>query len=112
MFSDVVEWDSHSLFINQQRIFILSAEFHPWRQPNPDLWPDIFDKIKDNGFNTVSFYTHWALHMPVNGSIDAAEGTYRDNERFIQAAKDAGLWLIARFVIQTKREHRFTLILN
>ncbi|KAG9102571.1 hypothetical protein FRC06_001765 [Ceratobasidium sp. 370] len=92
----VVEWDEHSLFINQQRIFVLSAEFHPWRQPNPDLWPDIFDKIKDNGFNTVSFYTHWALHMPVNGSIDAAEGTYRDNERFIQAAKDAGLWLIAR----------------
>ncbi|KAG9081614.1 hypothetical protein FS749_007538 [Ceratobasidium sp. UAMH 11750] len=92
----VVEWDQRSLFINQQRIFVLSAEFHPWRQPNPDLWPDIFDKIKDNGFNTVSFYTHWALHMPVNGSIDAAEGTYRDNERFIQAAKDAGLWLIAR----------------
>ncbi|KAG9123890.1 hypothetical protein FRC07_013609 [Ceratobasidium sp. 392] len=81
MGSTVVEWDEHSLFINQQRIFVLSAEFHPWRQPNPDLWPDIFDKIKDNGFNTVSFYTHWALHMPVNGSIDAAEGTYRDNER-------------------------------
>lgn len=94
--TNVVEWDSHSLFINQQRIFVLSAEFHPWRQPNPDLWRDIFDKIKDNGFNTVSFYTHWALHMPVNGTIDAAEGTYRDNERFIQAAKDAGLWLIAR----------------
>lgn len=36
--------------------------------------------------------------MPVNGTIDAAKGTYRDNERFIQAAKDAGLWLIARFV--------------
>ncbi|KAG8740023.1 hypothetical protein FRC12_016131 [Ceratobasidium sp. 428] len=92
----VVEWDEHSLFINQQRIFILSAEFHPWRQPNPDLWPDIFEKIKDNGFNTVSFYTHWALHMPVNGTIDAEVGTYRDNERFIKAAKDAGLWLIAR----------------
>lgn len=44
--TDVVTWDSHSLFIQGQRVFILSAEVHPWRAPNPDLWADVFQKIK------------------------------------------------------------------
>ncbi|KAF8997897.1 glycoside hydrolase family 35 protein [Cyathus striatus] len=99
--TDVVAWDPHSLFINGQRIFILSAEFHPWRLPgNPDLWADIFQKIKANGFNTVSFYDNWAVHFPTpntnNSQGDFEAGTYRDTQRFIDEAKKAGLWLIAR----------------
>ncbi|KAJ7069972.1 glycoside hydrolase family 35 protein [Mycena amicta] len=99
--TDAVTWDPHSLFIQGQRIFILSAEFHPWRLPgNPNLWADVFQKIKANGFNTVSFYVNWALHFPTpdtNGTQgDFEPGTYRDIELFIQEAKNAGLWLIAR----------------
>src|SRR5688572_15652583 len=63
--TDAVTWDSHSLFIQGQRTFILSAEFHPWRLPgNPNLWADVFQKIKANGFNAVSFYVNWAVHYP------------------------------------------------
>ncbi|TFK71435.1 glycoside hydrolase family 35 protein [Pluteus cervinus] len=99
--TDLVAWDSHSLIINNQRTFILSAEYHPWRLPgNPDLWADVFQKIKTNGFNTVSFYVNWAVHYPTPGTNggegDFEEGTYRDIQRFIDEGKKAGLWLIAR----------------
>ncbi|KAF7365411.1 Beta-galactosidase [Mycena venus] len=99
--TDAVTWDPSSLFINGQRIFILSAEFHPWRLPgNPDIWADVLQKIKANGFNTVSFYVNWALHFPTpdtnGGNGDFEAGTYRDIERFIQEGKKAGLWMIAR----------------
>lgn len=98
--TDLVTWDPHSLFIKGQRVFVLSAEFHPWRLPNPNLWADVFQKIRANGFNTVSFYVHWGLHYPTtgtnNGNGDFQSGTYRDIQRFIDEAKTAGLWLIAR----------------
>ncbi|OBZ69864.1 putative beta-galactosidase A [Grifola frondosa] len=98
--TDAVTWDSHSLFILGQRVFILSAEFHPWRLPNPELWSDIFQKIRANGFNTVSFCVNQALHYPSpgtnNGTGDFQTDTYRDIQRFIDEAKNAGLWLIAR----------------
>ncbi|KAJ7695959.1 glycoside hydrolase family 35 protein [Mycena rosella] len=99
--TDAVTWDPNSLFIQGQRVFILSAEYHPWRLPgNPDIWADVFEKIKANGFNTVSFYVNWALHFPTpdtnGGEGDFEAGTYRDIERFIQEAKNAGLWMIAR----------------
>ncbi|KAF5316479.1 hypothetical protein D9619_006705 [Psilocybe cf. subviscida] len=99
--TNAVTWDSHSLSIQGQRVFILSAEFHPWRLPgNPDLWADIFQKIKSNGFNTVSFCISWATHFPTpntNNSLgDFQEGTYRDIQRFIDEGKKAGLWMIAR----------------
>ncbi|GJJ13402.1 hypothetical protein Clacol_007656 [Clathrus columnatus] len=95
--TNAVTWDPHSLSIFGQRIFILSAEFHPWRQPNPNLWKDIFQKIKANGFNTVSFYINWALHYPsASSDPDFHPGTYRDIQMFINEAKGAGLWLIAR----------------
>ncbi|TRM69220.1 glycoside hydrolase family 35 protein [Schizophyllum amplum] len=99
--TDAVTWDPHSLSIFGQRVFILSAEMHPWRLPgNPALWADVLQKIRANGFNCVSFYTHWALHYPTpdtnGGEGDFTENTYRDVQLFIDQAKEAGLWLIAR----------------
>ncbi|TDL23439.1 glycoside hydrolase family 35 protein [Rickenella mellea] len=98
--TNVVTWDPHSLSIFGQRIFIYSAEFHPWRLPNPNLWADIFQKLKANGYNTVSFYVHWGTHFPTpttnGGQGDFTPGTYRDIQNFITQAKNAGIWLIAR----------------
>lgn len=99
--TNAVTWDSHSLFLQGQRVFILSAEIHPWRLPgNPNLWADIFQKVKANGFNTVSFYVNWAVHFPTpsanDGQGDFQSGTYRDIQRFIDEGKKAGLWMIAR----------------
>lgn len=54
-----VTYDEHSLLVYGERVFVFSGEFHPYRLPVPDLWLDVFQKIKALGFNVVSFYTHW-----------------------------------------------------
>jgi len=51
-------------------------------------------KIKALGFNTVSFYTLWGLHNPSEGVLDF-DG-WKDLQPFIDAAKESGLWMIAR----------------
>lgn len=44
-----------------ERLLLFSGEFHPFRLPVPDLWLDVFEKVKALGFNGVSFYVDWAL---------------------------------------------------
>ncbi|KIJ30189.1 glycoside hydrolase family 35 protein [Sphaerobolus stellatus SS14] len=53
--TDAVQWDNYTLFINNQRIFLYSGEFHAFRLPVPDLWLDIFQKMKAAGLNGVRF---------------------------------------------------------
>ncbi|CZR62889.1 related to beta-galactosidase [Phialocephala subalpina] len=94
LLQDIVTYDEHSLLVHGQRIFIFGGEFHPFRLPVPDLWLDIFQKIKAMGYNTVSFYVDWAL-------IEGEPGVYRADgifalEPFFEAATTAGVYLIAR----------------
>ncbi|KAG8737536.1 hypothetical protein FRC10_008085 [Ceratobasidium sp. 414] len=93
-YSDVVQWDNYSLFVRGQRIFVWSGEFHSWRLPVPDLWPDIFQKMKAAGFNAVSIYVHWGTISPSRNIIDL-DG-YRDLKPVFEAAKEAGIFLIYR----------------
>lgn len=74
----------------------LDVDVDPWleRLPAPSLWLDIFQKIKALGFNTVSFYVNWALLEGTPGKY-TAEGIFA-LEPFFEAAKDAGIYLIAR----------------
>ncbi|KAJ5819519.1 Glycoside hydrolase family 35 [Penicillium riverlandense] len=89
-----VTWDENSLFINGERLMIFSGEAHPFRLPVPSLWVDVFQKVKALGFNCVSFYTHWALMEGKPGHY-SAEGVF-DLEPFFEAAKEAGIYLLAR----------------
>lgn len=127
--TEVVAWDPQSLSILGQRVFVLSAEIHPWRLPgNPNckgctpeqsiywvftVWADLFQKVKDNGFNCVSAYFSWALHYPSpdtnNGEGDFQAGTYRDLQMFIDAIQDAGLWMIARYANLLSLAHLYFL---
>ncbi|KAI8226687.1 putative beta-galactosidase E [Colletotrichum sp. SAR 10_96] len=91
---DIVTWDNHSLFINGERIIIMSGEFHPWRLPSPGLWLDVLQKIKALGYNGVSFYVNWALVEGHPGEV-LMDGLF-DLQPFIDAAVEAGLYLIAR----------------
>jgi hypothetical protein len=50
-----VSWDSHSLHVLGQRVFIFSGEFHYQRLPVPELWLDVFQKFKANGLNSVTY---------------------------------------------------------
>ncbi|CAE6498012.1 unnamed protein product [Rhizoctonia solani] len=93
-YTDAVQWDKYSLFVHGQRVFVWSGEFHPWRLPVPSLWPDIFQKMKAAGFNTVSIYIHWGTISPSKDVIDMNH--YRDVKPVFEAAKAAGIFLIYR----------------
>jgi beta-galactosidase GanA len=80
--------------VRGERVVIYSGEFHPFRLPVPDLWLDVFQKIKALGYNGVSFYINWAL-------LEGQQGTYRASgifalEPFFEAASEAGIYLLAR----------------
>jgi beta-galactosidase GanA len=77
-----------------ERILIFSGEFHPYRLPVPDLWLDVFQKIKALGLNCVSFYIDWAL-LEGQPGVYTAEGIFA-LEPFFDAAKQAGIYLLAR----------------
>ncbi|OTA99094.1 glycoside hydrolase family 35 protein [Hypoxylon sp. CI-4A] len=91
---DIVTWDKHSLFVNGERVLLLSGEIHPFRLPVPSLWVDLLQKVKALGFNGVSFYVDWALLEGKPGDY-SAEGVF-DFKPFFDAAKKVGIYLIAR----------------
>ncbi|KAL9088456.1 MAG: hypothetical protein Q9165_006180 [Trypethelium subeluteriae] len=91
---DLVTWDEYSLFVRGERIMFFSGEFHPFRLPVPDLWLDVFQKIKALGFSGVSFYTDWALYEGNRGTV-VTDGIW-SLEKFFQAASQAGIYLVAR----------------
>lgn len=87
-------WDEHSIFVRGERVLFYSGEFHPYRLPVPDLWLDVFQKIKALGYNGVSFYIDWAL-------LEGEQGVFRSEgvfalEPFFDAAAEAGIYLLAR----------------
>ncbi|ORY24136.1 glycoside hydrolase superfamily [Naematelia encephala] len=92
--TDEVQWDGYSLFVKGQRIYLWSGEVHNWRVVVPDLYPDIMQRIKALGFNAISIYTFWGLNNPAPGVIDF-DG-WKDVRPFLEAANDAGLWVVAR----------------
>lgn len=94
LLQDVVTYDNYSLLVNGERLMVFAGEFHPFRLPVPSLWLDVFQKIKALGLNAVSFYLHW-------GALEGKRGDFRAEgalaiEPFLQAAQEAGLYLIAR----------------
>ncbi|KAF9258328.1 glycoside hydrolase family 35 protein [Marasmius fiardii PR-910] len=88
-FTDQVRFDNYSLFVKDQRFFLHSGEFHTFRLPVPDLWPDILQKFKAAGLSSVSVYIHMGLTNPSRNVVDF-DG-YRDLQPLYKAAKDAGI---------------------
>ncbi|KAF8192161.1 glycoside hydrolase family 35 protein [Pholiota molesta] len=71
-----------------------SGEFHTFRLPVPDLWPDILEKVKAAGMNAVSVYTHMGLINPAPGVVDF--NGFRALQPLYDAAKAAGIWIVLR----------------
>jgi beta-galactosidase GanA len=89
-----ITFDHYSLMIDGKRVFVYSGEFHPFRLPSPDLWLDVFQKMKAGGFNTICCYFDWGYHSPKSGTYDFSG--IRDMDRFLSLANDAGLYVIVR----------------
>ena len=89
-----VTYDKYSLMIDGQRLQIWSGEFHMFRLPSPSLWSDVLQKIRAEGFNTVSLYFSWAYSSSAPGVYNFSG--VRDVNRVLQLAEQAGLYVIAR----------------
>src|SRR3954454_12381742 len=92
--SHTVTYDGYSFKVDGKRTYLWSGEFHEFRLPSPDLWTDIFQKMKAAGFNTTSLYFDWGYHSPAPGVYDFTG--VRDVDKILDAAHQAGLYVIAR----------------
>ncbi|KAF7978651.1 hypothetical protein HWV62_45164 [Athelia sp. TMB] len=92
--TDQVQWDSYSMLLRGQRIFLYSGEFHTFRLPVLGLWLDILQKIKAAGLNAISVYTHAGLLNPSPGVTDLTG--IRALQPLFDAAKLAGVWVVLR----------------
>src|SRR3954447_2921954 len=89
-----VTFDKYSLKVNGQRVYLWSGEIHPYRLPSPDLWRDVLQKMKANGYNGVSIYVDWSVHSPKPGVYDFSG--IRDIDKFLEIADEEGLYVMAR----------------
>jgi beta-galactosidase GanA len=94
-YTDLVQWDHYSFILKGERQFLFGGEMHPFRQPIPEMWQDIIQKIKASGMNTMSFYSMWGSHEPYQGQLDFSTGS-RDLNLLLEYAEAAGLYVIPR----------------
>ncbi len=92
--SHAITYDKYSLMIDGKRQFIWSGEFEYWRLPSPSLWLDILEKMKAEGYNTVTIYFDWAYHSPKSGVYDFSG--VRNVDKLLDLAARVGLFVIAR----------------
>ncbi|KAF2092623.1 hypothetical protein NA57DRAFT_69687 [Rhizodiscina lignyota] len=93
--TDVVQWDEYSLIVKNERVFVVSGEFHYQRLPVPELWLDVFQKIKANGMNAISIYFFWSYHSPSPDVYDLETGG-KNIQKVLDYAKEAGLYVLTR----------------
>ncbi|MEU6352653.1 beta-galactosidase [Streptomyces sp. NPDC047072] len=89
-----VTLDGYSFLVDGRRTYLWAGEFHYFRLPSPDLWRDIFQKMKAAGFNSTSLYFDWGYHSPKPGVYDFTG--VRDVDKLLDMAEEAGLYVIAR----------------
>ena len=92
--SHTVTFDKYSLIVDGRRTPIWSGEVHPFRLPSPSLWTDVLQKLRANGYNTISIYVNWSYHSPAQGVYDFTG--VRDLGQFLTAAAQAGLFVTVR----------------
>lgn len=89
-----ITFDRNSLIINGKRVFIKSGSFHYFRTPGAELAKDRFLKLKAGGYNTVDIYFNSNYHSEAEGTFDFSD--IKDVKKVLTAAKEAGLFVIAR----------------
>ena len=92
--TDAVQWDNYTLWIEGQRVFLHSGEFHTFRLPVRELWLDVFQKMAAAGLNAASVYVHQGLSNPSPTTL-SFDGV-RDLQPVFAAAAEAGLFIVLR----------------
>ena len=89
-----VRYDRYSLIVDGKRVIIKSGAFHYFRTPGESMARDRFLKMKAGGYNAVDIYFNWNYHSSAPGKYDFSG--IKDVRKVLKAAKDAGLFVIAR----------------
>ena len=89
-----ISFDKYSFIIDGKRVFIKSGAFHYFRTPGEKMAQDRFLKMKAGGYNAVDIYFNWNYHSAKPGEYDFSG--VKDVRKVLKAAKDAGLYVIAR----------------
>jgi len=88
-----VSYDSRSLLIDGQRKLIVSGAVH-YPRSTPSMWPQIIQRSKAAGLNTIETYVFWNLHERRRGVMDFSDRL--DLYRFCQIAHEQGMHVILR----------------
>lgn len=80
-------------YLDGEPFQIISGSIHYFRTV-PEYWRDRLEKLVNMGCNTVETYIPWNFHEPNRGEF-LWEGS-RDIRRFIETAKELGLYMIIR----------------
>ncbi|KAK1618342.1 hypothetical protein QYE76_023859 [Lolium multiflorum] len=88
-----VSYDDRALVIDGERRIILSGSIH-YPRSTPEMWPDLIQKAKDGGLNTIETYVFWNGHEPRPREYNFA-GNY-DIIRFFSEVQKAGMYAILR----------------
>ncbi len=89
----MVTWRNKKFYINDEEFTIHSGAIHYFRSL-PEKWPELLQKLKDCGMNTVETYCAWNLHEPKEGEFDFSGRL--DVEHFIELAEEIGLYVVLR----------------
>nr|DAD41658.1 TPA_asm: hypothetical protein HUJ06_015981 [Nelumbo nucifera] len=91
--SEEVTYDGRSFIINGKRELFFSGSVHYPRVP-VGMWPEIFNKSKHGGLNTIETYVFWNVHEPKQGKYNF-EGNY-DLVKFIKLIKEMDMYAVLR----------------
>ncbi|HBG49434.1 MAG TPA: hypothetical protein DDW90_08040 [Cyanobacteria bacterium UBA9971] len=90
----MIDYDKHSLIIDNKRTVINSASFHYFRCPGVETWRDRLSKIKACGYNTVDLYFCWGYHSHKQGVYDFTG--IKDIRALLDLTAELDLFVIAR----------------
>lgn len=92
-YHDRIDWDKYSITIAGERTMIFAGEFHYWRVPDRERWPDILKQYRGMGMNAIRIYFHWGYHSPDEG-VYLFDGN-RDVDYLLDLCEDMGLFVLA-----------------
>ncbi|NIK79633.1 beta-galactosidase [Paenibacillus castaneae] len=88
-----VKFDKNAVIIEETSQILLCASLFYFRIPRA-LWKERMEQLKAFGYNSIDVYFPWNYHETAEGKWDF--GGERDIASFLEAAAEAGLYVVAR----------------
>ncbi|KAM7517559.1 hypothetical protein LguiB_016521 [Lonicera macranthoides] len=88
-----VSHDGRAITIDGERKLILSGSIH-YPRSAAQMWPDLIEKAKEGGLDTIETYVFWNAHEAVRRQYDFSGNL--DLIRFLKTVKDHGLYAVLR----------------